>query len=515
MDTLPDSVLEYLQGKVCDRLMPACLCVSASGQLLDWTGTVEAYALGALECGLPAQELLPMLVGLENIDQPLIFPLVNLAQGVTANLHILPRSEGGLHVLLLDASEEHDRQQAWQQKVHEVQLLNARLHKVLRQLNKTQAELEQKRLETEEASRLKSQFISSMSHEFRTPLTSIIGYAEMLQRGLLSEQQLGDASQAIASGAQHLMSLIDNVLDQACFAVGGGNLDIQAVDLSQLMTDIQTLFAPMAAKKQLQFSCNSRLPEHCWVKTDGLRLRQLLVNLCSNAIKYTETGSVSLSYSYTDGQFHCIVKDTGVGIAPEQQEAIFSAFHRVPEQSNQVGAGLGLAITREILELMGGGLSLNSKPGAGSEFLLSLPVEAVRMPAEQDAEPAAAQEQRELTLLVAEDNPDSAQLLELFLVEAGHKVLLAGTGQEAIDILARQAVDIVLMDMHMPVMNGDEAVQILRARGFTRPILALSASTLGQDRQRALDAGCDNYLLKPIAMDELLSKVDEVAFSVR
>jgi len=510
MAVLPDHVLSYLQENISGRLSPACFYVDAHGKLLSWSGVVDAYPLPGLEAGRAVDEFIPLVVGLNEIDFPLVFPLVGLAEDVVVNVHVLPRKAGGLYVLLLDAMDEYNSRQVYQQKTNEVQLLNARLKKVLRQLEKTQLELEQKRAEAEEASRLKSRFIAGMSHEFRTPLTSIMGYTEMLQRGMLDSSQLNVASQSIASGAQHLMSLIDNILDQARFAAGEMALHNAPVDLVAVVNDMQAMFAPLAEQKGLNLELLSTLPEPCWVEADGMRLRQLLINLCSNAVKYTDSGLVMLTCAYTEGQFVFAVKDTGPGIAEHEQQFIFNEFHRIPSQSAKSGAGLGLAISQQILEMMGGGLTLQSSLGWGAEFTLSVPVSSLSRRAETSrAGTALVPVERTVKVLVAEDNPDVVQLFELFLQSAGYDVLVAKTGQQAVDLVLQHVPDLVLMDMSMPVLDGYTAVQQLRAKGFDSPILALTASPAPQDKARALEVGCNSYLLKPIAMDELLSKVSE------
>ena len=510
MDALPDLVLDYLQENVSDLLSPACLCVDNSGGLLGWSGAVEAYSFTELKSGQSIESLIPLVVGLDDVEEAMVFPLIGLAENIVVNIHVLPRKAGGLYVLLLDAMDEHNSQQVYQQKANEVQLLNARLKKVLHQLEKTQAELEQKKAEAEEASRLKSRFIAGMSHEFRTPLTSIMGYTEMLQKGMLDSQQLNVASQSIASGAQHLMSLIDNVLDQARFAVGEMALHNDPVDLVVLMAEIQFMFAPLAEQKGLNLTLHSSLPSPCWVEVDGMRLRQLLINLCNNAIKYTDEGAVSLSSSYADGQFVFAVKDTGPGIAEQEQASIFNAFHRVSDQSTKQGAGLGLAISQQILEMMGGGLTLASRLGEGSEFTLSVPVPSLsEQHRHTDINAGVVKQAEAATVLVAEDNPDVVQLVELFLQSGGYEVLIANTGQSAIDLAVQHNPDLILMDMNMPVLDGYAAVKQLREKGFAQPVLALTASPAPQDKERALASGCNSYLLKPIAMDELLSKVNE------
>lgn len=510
MDALPGIILDYLQENVSDKLSPACLCVDKSGHLLGWSGAVDAYAMPELVSGQAVEDFLPLVVGLSNIQSPLIFPLVGIGTDVVVNVHVLPRKAGGIYVLLLDGMDEHNSQQVYQQKANEVQLLNARLKKVLRKLEQTQAELKQKKAEAEEASRLKSRFIAGMSHEFRTPLTSIMGYTEMLQRGMLDAGQFNAASQSIASGAQHLMSLIDNVLDQARFEAGEMALHNDSVDLAVLVADIQSMFAPLAEQKGLCLDMQNRLPKPCWGEVDGMRLRQLLINLCNNAVKYTDNGSVTLTSTYVDEQFIFAVKDTGPGIAEQEQQLIFNAFHRVSSQSTKAGAGLGLAISLHILEMMGGGLSLQSALGSGSEFTLSVPVPSISAAQDNAAKDSLdAPGDAVATVLVAEDNPDVVQLVELFLQSGGYQALIATTGQEAVDMAVLHGPDLVLMDMNMPVLDGYSAAKCLREQGFENPILALTASPAPQDKVRAIEAGCNSYLLKPIAMDELLSKVSE------
>ena len=217
-----------------------------------------------------------------------------------------------------------------------------------------------------------------------------------------------------------------------------------------------------------------------------------------------------MSSSYADGQFVFAVKDTGPGIAEQEQASIFNAFHRVSDQSTKQGAGLGLAISQQILEMMGGGLTLASRLGEGSEFTLSVPVPSLsEQHRHTDINAGVVKQAEAATVLVAEDNPDVVQLVELFLQSGGYEVLIANTGQSAIDLAVQHNPDLILMDMNMPVLDGYAAVKQLREKGFAQPVLALTASPAPQDKERALASGCNSYLLKPIAMDELLSKVNE------
>ena len=407
--------------------------------------------------------------------------------------HWLP--QGGrlllaLHPICLDAAEEHQRQQETQQVANEASILHYRKTQLAEQL--------------QEANALKSQFIAGMSHEFRTPLTSIQGYTQRLRR------QADDASRqslnAIERSARHMLTLVDNLLSQGRMDAGETLIHPSATDLDELAEDISALFSPLAQDKNLAFEVHGRESLPDWVNIDALRLRQVLVNLLGNAMKFTHSGKIQLIFDWRDELLSFAVADTGPGIAEEDQEKIFTAFGRTGSQ-NQAGAGLGLAITQNIIQQMGGKLGLVSMPGEGSRFYAT--VEAPQLSSEQQREldSEVAIEETPLqgfTILLAEDDEDIAFLVGEYLQEAGAVVLAESDGRAALQRALQEQPDVVITDMNLPSLNGIGIIQGLRQQHYQAPVFAHTASPSPKDRHAARQAGCTDYLLKPMDMGEMI-----------
>lgn len=374
-------------------------------------------------------------------------------------------------------------------------------------IKQTAEELKQAKERAEAAAKAKSIFLANMSHEIRTPLNAILGFSQLLR-----EQNTNPRWQrylhAIHSSGQSLLRIINDILDLS--KIEAGKLEIQAkpLKISDLCQEIRTLMSLSFEQKGLRFEIRlNTCPE--WLELDGVRVRQILLNLLSNALKFTPQGEVLLEVSYyaqteSLGQLVFIVRDTGIGIAKEKQAQIFEAFEQVVPEN---GTGLGLTITRSLVELMGGTIHLESQLGQGSCFTVILPeVKAVfpaaetifPLPQPTDFQPA--------TLLLADDVEINLLLIEEMLQPFPFQLYRAYNGLEACELAEKYHPDLILMDIKMPIMNGSEALQRLRSNPHTAPIpvIALTALSLANERQQLLDEGFDGYLSKPIEFSELL-----------
>jgi two-component system CheB/CheR fusion protein len=400
----------------------------------------------------------------------------------------------------------------------------------------TENDLAEARREAEAASNAKSQFLANTSHEIRTPLTAILGCAESLVRESPDESTAATAS-LIQRQGQLLLHLLNDVLDLSKIEAGRLTVRKQGVcDVITLAEDIRSLMQPQALAKGLTFSLDLQdgLPSH--LQTDPARVRQILSNLVSNAIKFTKDGSVKVSVSTEskNGKREMLfcVEDTGIGIADDQQDAVFDAFHQAHEgtlpgaasHSVNSGAGLGLAISSRLALLLGGQLSLDSEAGKGSTFRLHLPyieppMQRLRNIADRRAKHSGASVKidRKGAILVAEDTASIQFLLRKILTPHATRLEFVDDGKAALQHLnaAKEAgdpYDVLLLDMNMPVMSGYEAAQRLRAAGESIPIIALTASAMLGDRERCLEAGCNAYVPKPIDWNLLESEV-QAAFN--
>jgi len=387
---------------------------------------------------------------------------------------------------------------------------------------KAEAESANERLRTDalrmkKASAAKSDFLAFMSHEIRTPLSSIMGMLDLALDEDISDR-LQDYLETSRTSAHALLDIINDLLDHSKIEAGKMSLEILSCDLEDLLCDIEAILRPQLAEKHLDFDICFETPVPCTLQTDPTRLRQCLINLVGNAIKFTERGHVHilLSCGTLDGQsvIRLAVEDTGSGIPRDRQAAIFDAFTQAHASTARKygGAGLGLSITTQLVSLLGGTLSLDSTPGKGSRFAITLPVEtngklptlnAFPSRSRQQGSPKAAADLPPGHILVAEDDPVSQKTIQALLVREGLQVTLVGDGQDAVTMAGSQCFDLILMDMSMPTLSGTEATQTLRAQGKTTPIVALTAGVTQQDRDRALKAGCNDHLPKPINREQL------------
>lgn len=505
MILIPISIAKYVRSLWMAEMVLTYLHVDRNGILVSWGGYPNHYGLGALVTGKLASEQVSFLEGLLPIDHTEILEFVSTGAGRSAHVHLLP-FRGGTWVLFFDASTEHDRQQKIQQQANELSLLTYRQSQLIQELEHTRAMLIAEKQQLEDSSQLKSRFIADLSHELRTPLTSIAGYTRLLDNADHShDENTSDYLNTIQTSTQHLLSLIDNILEQSKLEMGQVVLAPRACDLKKLLKDLKALFLPHADEKGLTLEVKAEnLPVQ--VMIDELRLRQILINLVTNALKFTEKGMVTLALHWHGNQLNLSVTDTGLGISEEGQQKIFQAFHRETKSSGTPGAGLGLAISYHLIKMMGGTLRVLSKLGKGSQFFATIQAPSIyttrtEVVLERDHthdKQAVANDGEGHKVLLVEDALFLHKLFEICLSESGYEVISAYNGEEALQLIEERQPDIVITDMLMPVLNGYDLVKQLRAKHYDKPIVALSASNLEEDKQFARQIGCDAYLSKPV-----------------
>jgi len=394
------------------------------------------------------------------------------------------------------------------------------------QRKQAEAELQKAKVAAETANRAKSQFLANMSHELRSPLNAILGFAQlMLKSKTLSPEHLENAGIIVRSG-EHLLNLINQVLDLSKIEAGGTSLNEKNFDLYRLLNDVEDMFRLRAEDKELQliFDCDPAVPRY--VCTDEIKLRQVLINLLSNAIKFTQEGGVSLKVKCQipniryEGEKTAItfeVEDTGAGIAPDELDELFEAFVQTATgKESQEGTGLGLPISRRFVQLMGGDITVSSEVGRGSIFKFAIVVDVV------DAEDVETKQARRRVIalepsqpcyriLIVDDKPLNRQLLIKLLNPLGFELKEACNGKEAIEIWDNWEPHLIWMDMRMPIIDGYKATKEIKAttKGQATAIIALTASVFEEERAIVLSAGCDDFLRKPFREEDIFAAMNK------
>jgi len=435
-----------------------------------------------------------------------------LGEWLTYNYMVLERSEDGMPVRVLATAQD----------VTELQ----------RKELEEQARLQEALDVAEQASNAKTEFLFNMSHDLRTPMNAIIGYTELAQHDGVDRDKMLDFIRKIDASGQHLLSLINDILEMSRIESGKMTLAPEECDLSGVVDEARNLFTAQMKSKGIHFMVDSCSNVHdCWVLVDRNRLNRVILNLVSNAYKFTPAGGtvrMTLDQGILDestgiSTYTLRVSDTGIGMSPEFVEKLFSPFERerTSTVSRTEGTGLGLSITKKIVDLMGGSISVMTEQGVGTEFVVNLPLPVI----EHVAEPAAVSGEDDsssmsfegVRVLLVEDHPVNMEIATMVLTHHGFVVDRATNGQEAVDKVAASTPGdyaVVLMDVQMPIMDGYEATRAIRALDnealASIPIVAMTANAFAEDVQAALDAGMNAHVAKPIVVNKLMATLSEV-----
>jgi signal transduction histidine kinase/ActR/RegA family two-component response regulator len=422
-----------------------------------------------------------------------------------------------------------------------VDSLNAMLERIERDtdLGRINEQLRAEKLRAERAVGARSQFLANMSHEIRTPMTAILGFVDLLGEPDHTPHEQQEWLRIIRTNGQHLLALINDILDLSRIESGNMPLEWLPCDPSELVDDVVQMLRGRAQAKGLEFGAERRGALPSRMRGDPTRLRQILINLASHAIKFTDRGHVRLrvwmrgARGASDLAIAFDVEDSGIGMTPEQCERVFQSFTQADDSMSRRygGTGLGLAISRSLAELMGGELSVHSAPGSGSTFRLLLPTgplddvewidsSASALRTAPSARPDEEATRLEARVLLAEDSPDNRRLIERLLSRAGVSVDCAEDGAiaKACALAALEAglpYDVILMDMQMPRLSGYDATRALRSAGYTGAILALTAHATEDAREQCLLAGCDDYVSKPVDRSALLARIRALVSKAR
>jgi PAS domain S-box-containing protein len=381
------------------------------------------------------------------------------------------------------------------------------------------------------ASRAKSAFLANMSHEIRTPMAAMLGFIDVLCEPSLSEAERVDAAGTVRRNGRQLLSLINDLLDVSKVEAGAMTVEVAEFDLRRALGDAVALYGPVAAGKGVGFVLNAETPIPDRVVGDAVRMRQVVANLVANAIKFTSQGSVVVSVlwnEWSEPRLTVCVSDTGIGMTPDVVARLFTPFTQADSSTTRRfgGTGLGLTISRQLARLMGGDVVVSSAQGVGSRFEATFAMTAAPgasmtpagamtgasggrvLPGSAEPAPRDAACLKGVRVLLAEDGVDNQRLIQRYLTRAGATVEIVGDGDAAVRrIKDGGPIDVILMDMQMPILDGYEATGAIRAMGVRTPVIALTAHAMPEDRERCFVAGCDGYLSKPVDRSDLIMEV--------
>ncbi|AOT08473.1 ATP-binding protein [Pseudoalteromonas luteoviolacea] len=384
-------------------------------------------------------------------------------------------------------------------------------------------ELEQLASELRDASEAKSRFLANMSHEIRTPMTSIIGYADGIILGDIKPHERNHAITVILQNSRHVLGLINDILDMSKIEANRLEVELIEANLFQSIAHVESLLGKQIRDKGLEFDLNYQFPLPDFVVIDPTRLRQILLNLTSNALKFTSVGKISIEVSCKGDRLYISVKDTGIGMTTEEQKELFSAFYQADSSTTRKygGTGLGLNISKSLAQKLDGDIEVESEVGSGTSFTLSLSLFTtertkwvnsfeeihhqhdtyVQADSELDSEALKGE------VLLAEDHSDNCRLITRILERMGLNVTAVENGQLAVQAVLDNEFDLILMDIQMPVMDGEQAFNFIQATGCTAPVIALTANTMSHEVERYIKLGFTDHLAKPIDRAQFAKKI--------
>jgi CheY-like chemotaxis protein/anti-sigma regulatory factor (Ser/Thr protein kinase) len=357
-----------------------------------------------------------------------------------------------------------------------------------------------------------------MSHEIRTPMNGILGFSNLLKTPNLSGEEQQEYIEVIEKSGKRMLNIINDIISISKIEAGVMELYLEESNINEQIEYIYTFFKPEATAKGIALSFKNSLPEEeALVKTDREKLYAILTNLVKNAIKYTKEGSIELGYTKKGKQLEFYIKDTGIGIDQDRHTAIFERFIQadISDENALQGAGLGLAISKAYVEMLGGEIWMKSEKGIGSTFYFTLPYEIYDIETKEESESDTSAKELEaplkkLKILIVDDDKISRRLLSKILEKVSNELLYAEDGLKAVEIFRKNNdIDLILMDMKMPVMDGYESTRLIRKLSNKTVIIAQTAFALEGDEEKAIKAGCNHYLTKPINRAALLALIQQ------
>ncbi len=476
---------ESVHDFIVERLNIAGFSFDTEHHLVTADGNIEYYFPNpnTVTSDTQATDLFPFLVGIDpTIEKE--FPYIEMPNGVIVDAFIKPTGIG-YDVVLIDMSLQRDKHQQVQQIANVVSL----------QKDEISAENE-----------AKSKFISTFSHELKTPLSSILGYSELLTEEDNARVNISANANAIHRNGIYLLNLINNVLEQGRADIQQTTISTSPVKLSDLLDSVSYLVQPLADKKKIQFSIHYGCQEDFVLVLDEQHLCQVLVNLVTNSIKFSQEGFVTIEVTYADNELQFIVSDTGIGIPEDELVTIMQPFGRAKHTRHIEGAGIGLSLSNTLVTLMGGELSIQSKLGEGTAVTVTVPTTNAVIASDLNGD---AKMNDNKQILLAEDDEDLVPLIAYYLEEAGYDVLIAMSQSELKAELANHQPAMILMDHNFREADGIELTKEVLESGYNGKVIMLTASSGEAIVKQAMSAGCSDFISKPIDREKLITRLEE------
>lgn len=488
------------------RAHPIVFLCNSDGIIKAHEGALAFYHWTQSNCsGKPVSELVPALWG-RDLNCSGFIPFVELENGSTIGIQIQPEASGLVAIIIFDQSEE----KLWRQQVQQVAknkiLLNEKLSRSTELLRSKNEELDR-------AYQVKNEFIASVSHELRTPLSSIIGHADTLKLELAANEDrlVRDSVNTIGQNARHLLALLENILEQGRLTADSLVLSPDSIDTEEFFSGILHTFEPIAAGKKLKFRLEYHFPPGTTLYYDEHYLRLVLINLISNAVKFTLKGSIKVYARGFDKRLYIDVADSGIGIEEGALSTLFQPFKRGNNSKGIAGVGLGLNIVREVVTAMDGEIHVSSKLGVGTTFSIQIPEP------QRDYSKVAVPDGENIRVLIVEDDPDLIALYKVFITRSGMEPVIAEDFLDIRSELRLKQPDIIVLDYNLGETNGIEVLAELRETCPDIPVIMFTATTGINDslREKADLLGCHAFLYKPRDMARLSRVIKEVINDVR
>ncbi len=424
--------------------------------------------------------------------------------------------------IITDITERRINEKALQESERQLKEQNEEYQSINEILNDTNQRILEINLElllakekAEESDHLKSAFLANISHEIRTPMNGILGFSELLKNSNITDEQFETYVNIINVNGQQLLSIIDDVIDISKIEAGQIKITNKETMISELLDNLYNFYLPAISEKKLKFIVRSELPAQASIYTDPVRLKQILNNLISNAIKFTSEGQIEVIVRHDNKNCLFSVRDTGIGISSENFGLIFERFRQIESGNSRQygGTGLGLSISKSLVNILGGKIWVESSPNKGSDFIFAIPFNTkisgmTELDSDLPSSPLPETEDEKLVIMIAEDEESNYLYLKELLSSYPVTLIRARNGKEAIEIVrAGQRINLILMDIKMPLIDGYEAATEIKKINSNIPIIAQTAYAMSDDKNKALKSGCDDYISKPIRKDILMEKI--------